>query len=65
MKIGDQVQRKHPFDGSRAAGYPIGKILWIKEITDHTWHNGHGRTKDAIAILSDGTREFVWNLVPV
>ena len=59
--VGGKVRRQHCWDGSSYAGKPIGPVLTITEIKDHTPCDGPVEQK-CIAILSDGSWSFVWNL---
>ena len=62
MNIGDKVRHVHIWDGSSYAGKPTGPVLTITEIKDHKPCDGPHK-KDEIAILSDGSWSFVWNIV--
>ena len=52
LRYGDFVKHQRVYDGKKGAGKPVGEILSVLEI---------GQTK-CIAILSDNTWQFVWNL---
>jgi hypothetical protein len=63
VKVGDRVRKIHVFDGGPKAGTPVGPVLIVEEIIDHTPVDGPGE-KGAIAVLSDGSWAHIWNLVP-
>lgn len=56
-----RVRKKTPYDGSALAGNPTGPYLQVKEIIDHKPKDGPVKPK-CVALLSDDTWEFVWNL---
>lgn len=58
------VKKTHPMDGTKLAGKPIGKTLSVLQIVDHLPAEGPSRSC-CIAMLSDGTWEFLWNLTVV
>lgn len=55
------VRKRHPHDGSSKAGQPVGPVLQIVGLADHKPVDGT-REINAIALLEDGTWEFIWNL---
>ena len=63
MIIANSIVRKiHPFDGTRNAGKPLRRrlrVLLIAPLTTEGCQTHH------VAILSDGTWEYVWNLSEV
>jgi len=61
VKPGDWVRRTRIYDGTARAGHPIGAILRVLQVADHTPADGPPR-RGSIVILSDQTWEFVWNL---
>jgi len=64
LKVGDLVKKHHPYDGSHMGGYPVGTSLKVVEICDYRPINGICEEK-VVAILSDGSRAFIWNLSKV
>jgi hypothetical protein len=64
LKEGDKVQHIHAHDGTLMSGAPIGEIVTIVKISDHNSVDGPVESR-AIAYLSDGTWEFLWNLYEV
>lgn len=60
--VGSYVRKKHPCDGSPRAGSPRGPVLKVVEVVDNRPIDGPVQ-KDSIALLDDGTWEFIWNLV--
>lgn len=65
MEIGDKVRRQHVWDGTTNGGKPIGEVLTVIDIVDHSWHGGAMVEEKVVAKLSDGQEEFVWNLTVV
>lgn len=56
------VQKRHPHDGTAKAGRPItSRTYKVVCVEDHCPVDGAPR-KGVIAVLDDGTWEFVWNL---
>lgn len=58
------VKKNHVYDGSKNVGKPVGNTLKVKQIVDHKPVDGPTR-KNTVAILEDGTWEFVWNLTVI
>jgi hypothetical protein len=56
-----RVRRTQPYDGTLAAGKPVGPVLTVLRLSAHRPIDGH-EEKDAMVCLSDGSWEFVWNL---
>ena len=63
IKVGDKVRFKKWNDGSIGAGKATGPILTVVEIKGQECIDGVGG-KDIMAVLSDGTWSFTWNLIP-
>lgn len=61
---GDHVRKNHPYDGSSMAGKPSGPVLTVRDIVDHRPVEG-SIGKDEIALLSDDSWEFVWNITKI
>jgi hypothetical protein len=55
------VRKNHVYDGSKAAGKPVGPVLSVVKIVDHVPIDGP-REKNCVVYLSNGTIEFIWNL---
>lgn len=64
MQPGYQVQKQHPYDGTRRAGKPEGPVLTVMRVEDHCPVDGPNR-KDEVVWLSDGSWCFPWNLTRV
>ena len=54
LRAGDAVRRRHPWDGTRYSGAPVGDVLTVVKVV----------SCEAFSIcqLSDGTNEFDFNL---
>ena len=63
MKVGDKVRKARIFSGSDKSGEAVGPVLIVLEVANQRCVDGV-EGKDTIIILSDGTWEFVWNLIP-
>lgn len=62
LRPGTSVYKTCICDGSPRAGRPVGEPLLILSIKDHAPVEGP-REEDAIALLDDGSWEFVRNLL--
>ena len=64
IEKGTKIQKHHVYDGTAWGGKPKGPVLEVLNIKDHNPVDGPS-TANCIAILSDGSWEFVWNITEV
>lgn len=62
FKVGDKVKRDLPWDGTRRAGFSVGRGIRITKIEDKFYHGDVLQAKDGIVWLADGKWELWWNL---
>lgn len=62
INLGAVVKRVHPFDNSQWSGKPMGRFL---HVLDMILHKEPGQCVEHVAILDDGSKEPLYNLVEI
>jgi hypothetical protein len=65
LRVGAVVRHRHVYDGTSRAGKPVGGDIVVQRICYYDSRAPWTRRRELWAWLSDGTRAFVWNLLPV
>ena len=62
IKVGDKVQKKHPYDGTKNAGKALPEEFTVERIEDNHPIDGMCEVR-ALVYLSDGSCFYRWNLI--